>query len=79
MDEIIKQIRNYLNMSQTEFAELMNVSFGTVNRWENGRAVPNNLDSRNHDDVIVEKNAVNAENSLFSLDILLVTLYNISI
>ena len=30
-------------MSQTEFAELMNVSFGTVNRWENGRAVPNKL------------------------------------
>ncbi len=24
-----------------------------------------NLDSRKHDDVIVEKNAVNAENSLF--------------
>ena len=43
MDEIIKQIRSYLNMSQTEFAELMNVSFGTVNRWENGRAVPNKL------------------------------------
>ena len=43
MDEIIKQIRGYLNMSQTEFAELMNVSFGTVNRWENGRAVPNKL------------------------------------
>ena len=39
MDEIIKQIRGYLNMSQTEFAELMNVSFGTVNRWENGRAL----------------------------------------
>ena len=37
------------------------------------------LDSRKHDDAIVEKNAVNAENSLFSLDILLVTLYNISI
>lgn len=43
MDEIIKQIRGYLNLSQTEFAELMNVSFGTVNRWENGRAVPNKL------------------------------------
>ena len=30
-------------MSQTEFAEHMNVSFATVNRWENGRAVPNKL------------------------------------
>ena len=26
---------------------------------------PDNLDSRKHDDAIVEKNAVNAENSLF--------------
>ncbi|MCI7334608.1 MAG: helix-turn-helix domain-containing protein, partial [Oscillospiraceae bacterium] len=28
-------------MSQTEFAEQLNVTFQTVNRWENGRAVPN--------------------------------------
>ena len=30
-------------MSQTEFAGLLNVSFATVNRWENGRTVPNKL------------------------------------
>ena len=43
MQNLIKEIRAYLNMSQTEFAELLNVSFATVNRWENGRAVPNKL------------------------------------
>ena len=43
MKNLIKKIRFYLNMSQTEFAEHMNVSFATVNRWENGRAVPNKL------------------------------------
>lgn len=43
MKNLIKKIRLYLNMSQTEFAEHMNVSFATVNRWENGRAVPNKL------------------------------------
>lgn len=43
MHELIKQIRTYLNMSQTEFAEQLNVTFQTVNRWENGRAVPNKL------------------------------------
>lgn len=43
MQTIIKQIRTYLNMSQTEFAERLNVAFATVNRWENGRAVPNKL------------------------------------
>lgn len=30
-------------MSQTEFANRLNVTFQTVNRWENGRAVPNRL------------------------------------
>lgn len=43
MQELLKQIRAFLNMSQTEFAEHLNVSFATVNRWENGRAVPNKL------------------------------------
>ncbi len=43
MQTLLKQIRTHLNMSQTEFAEHLNVSFATVNRWENGRAVPNKL------------------------------------
>ena len=43
MQKLIKQIRAYLNVSQTEFAEQLNVTFQTVNRWENGRAVPNKL------------------------------------
>jgi len=43
MKIIIKQIRNHLNMSQTEFADWLGVSFATVNRWENGHAVPNKL------------------------------------
>lgn len=32
-----------MNMNQTEFAEKLNVTFATVNRWENGRAQPNKL------------------------------------
>lgn len=43
MQELIKGIRTYMNMSQTEFAERINVTFATVNRWENGRAIPNKL------------------------------------
>lgn len=39
----MKQIRAFLNISQTEFAEYLGVSFATVNRWENGRAIPNKL------------------------------------
>ena len=43
MQILIKQIREHLNTSQTELAEQLNVTFATVNRWENGRAVPNKL------------------------------------
>ena len=43
MQTLIKNIREELNMSQTELAEKLNVTFATVNRWENGRTVPNKL------------------------------------
>lgn len=43
MQELLKQIRMHLDMSQAEFAEQLNVTFATVNRWENGRATPNKL------------------------------------
>ncbi len=38
--EIIKYIRNKLLLTQTEFAELLGVSFETVNRWENSKNEP---------------------------------------
>ena len=43
MQTLMKDIRTWLGMSQTEFAEQLNVRFATVNRWENGHAVPNKL------------------------------------
>lgn len=43
MRELIKKIRSYININQTEFAEQLNVTFATVNRWENGCALPNKL------------------------------------
>ena len=43
MQDLIKKIRSHMNMNQTEFAELLNVTFATVNRWENGRTLPNKL------------------------------------
>ena len=43
MQDLIKKIRSHINMNQTELAEKLNVTFATVNRWENGRAVPNKL------------------------------------
>lgn len=32
MQELLKHIRTFSNMSQAEFAEYLNVSFATVNR-----------------------------------------------
>ena len=43
MQDLIKKIRSHMNMNQTEFAERLNVTFATVNRWDNGRALPNKL------------------------------------
>lgn len=43
MKTLLRQIRSYLSLSQTEFAEQLNVTFQTVNRWENGKVVPNRL------------------------------------
>ena len=40
MRKLIKSIREYLGLSQTEFADKIGVTFATVNRWENGRAIP---------------------------------------
>ena len=43
MQKLVKQIRDYLGLSQADFAEKLGVNFATVNRWENGRAVPTKL------------------------------------
>jgi len=41
MNDIIHQIRNHLNVSQQDLAEIIGISFATVNRWENGHSTPN--------------------------------------
>ncbi|MBQ6862992.1 MAG: DUF3990 domain-containing protein [Clostridia bacterium] len=43
MKTLLRQIRSHLNLSQTAFAEQLHVTFQTVNRWENGKVVPNKL------------------------------------
>src|SRR5437867_8343055 len=37
---LIRGLRNRLNLSQEQLAQQLNVSFATINRWENGRAEP---------------------------------------
>ena len=41
--EIIKEIRSCLKLSQSELADVLGVSFATVNRWEKGRCEPSQI------------------------------------
>lgn len=41
--QVVKNIRNRLNMSQEQLAREIHVSFATINRWENGKNSPNML------------------------------------
>lgn len=43
IDEILKAIRAELNISQETLARDLNVSFATLNRWENNRTSPSRL------------------------------------
>ena len=39
----VKQARQDMGMSQEELAQALNVSFVTINRWENGKSEPNRM------------------------------------
>jgi len=39
----VKYVREQLRLSQKQLAEALNVSFATVNRWENLKTTPSNL------------------------------------
>ncbi|MCM1270576.1 MAG: helix-turn-helix domain-containing protein [Ruminococcus flavefaciens] len=41
--EILKHIRTQQNYTQEQLARELNVSFSTINRWENRHTAPSNL------------------------------------
>lgn len=41
--ELCLQVRLQLNLSQEALAKRLDVSFATINRWENGKSVPSKL------------------------------------
>ncbi|RCJ23274.1 transcriptional regulator [Nostoc sp. ATCC 43529] len=41
--DIIRELRQQLDLSQKKFAANLGVSLRTVNRWENGSAVPSQM------------------------------------
>jgi putative transcriptional regulator len=43
LSEILKSIRSELKITQEELAHAVHVSFSTVNRWENKKALPTRM------------------------------------
>ena len=41
--DLIKAIRMELNITQEQLARELNISFSTINRWENGHTSPSKL------------------------------------
>lgn len=39
----VKDVREKLGLSQEDLARAINVSFATINRWENGKTKPNKM------------------------------------
>lgn len=40
---IVKLVRNELSLSQEQLARELNISFSTINRWENGKSQPSKM------------------------------------
>lgn len=43
MNELIKYIRASANMNQEQFASALGATVQSINRWENGKTLPNNM------------------------------------
>lgn len=43
MVELIKKIRRYTRISQQELADYLGITYTSINRWENGHAIPTKL------------------------------------
>lgn len=55
---VIKKVRLELKLSQQQLAQALNVSYTTINRWENGHVVPSNLAQKGFID-FCESNFIN--------------------
>jgi len=53
---ILKRIRQQSLLSQKDFANAIGVSFSTVNRWENGKNIPNFKDLKKISDYCYTQN-----------------------
>lgn len=47
MKDLIKSIRSKANMNQEQFASALGTTVVSINRWENGKALPNQMAQKN--------------------------------
>ena len=47
MNDLIKTIRSQANMNQEQFASALGTTVVSINRWENGKAIPNQMAQTN--------------------------------
>lgn len=40
---VVKHVRMQLGLSQEQLARELNISFSTINRWENGKSLPSQM------------------------------------
>ena len=52
--DLVKEIRRQLSLSQEGLARKLDVSFSTINRWENGRSSPSKLAQKQFDAFVVK-------------------------
>lgn len=62
---VVKKVRLELKLSQQQLAQALNVSYTTINRWENGHVVPSNLAQKSFFD-FCENNFINVSQLLKS-------------
>ena len=57
---VVKMVREKTGMSQEDLARALDVSFATINRWENGKTHPNKL-TKSVFLTFCEKNGISAK------------------
>jgi putative transcriptional regulator len=51
---LVRELRQAMNLSQEKFADKLEMTFPTINRWENGHAVPSRLALKQIDGLLKE-------------------------
>ncbi len=71
--KIVKIARETLGVSQEELAKRLDVSFATINRWENNKTVPNKLTQKVFFEFCEDNHIYKFEESMVNLQNVILT------